>query len=145
MRFMEWRSGGTPKIRGRQWCMRSTIWTRNWPPRLVEDFPDAQFIHTIRDPITGIDSCFGRKLEMKLYACEDRLWSTARYLDIAVATMIDLLAWDAPQCGMCVASSTSGQNARRKMRDFELLWAPHRRSEVNGQTRVSAIYGGPED
>ena len=45
----------------------------------------------------------------------------------------------------CVASSTSGQKARRKMRDFELLQAPCRRSEVNEQTRVSAVYGGPED
>src|ERR1700677_2629023 len=31
------------------------------------------------------------------------------------------------------------------MRDFELLRAPRRRSEVNEQTRVSAVYGGPED
>lgn len=63
--------------------------------RLVEDFPEAQFIHTIRDPITGIDSWFDRRLEMELYGCGNRLETKARYLDIAVATMIDLTAWDA--------------------------------------------------
>jgi hypothetical protein len=31
------------------------------------------------------------------------------------------------------------------MRDFELLQAPCRRSEVNEQTRVSAVYGGTEN
>jgi hypothetical protein len=68
--------------------------------RLVEDFPAAQFIHTIRDPITGIDSWFGRKLEMELYGCDNRLELMPRHLDIAVATMIDLLAWDKPHRGM---------------------------------------------
>jgi hypothetical protein len=68
--------------------------------RLVEDFPDAKFVHTIRDPITGIDSWFGRKLEMELYGCENRLERMPRHLDIAVATMIDLLAWDKPHRGM---------------------------------------------
>ena len=68
--------------------------------RLVEDFPCAQFIHTIRDPISGIDSWFGRKLEMELYGCDNRLELMPRHLDIAVATMIDLLAWDKPHRGM---------------------------------------------
>src|SRR5271169_6158995 len=53
-----------------------------------------------------------------------------------------LTSFPAPDC---VASSTSGQKGRRKMRDFELLQASCRRSEVNEQTRVSAVYGGPED
>jgi hypothetical protein len=63
--------------------------------RLVEDFPDARFIHTIRDPITSIDSWFDRRLEMEMYGCGNRLETKAQYLDMAVATMIDLLAWDA--------------------------------------------------
>jgi Sulfotransferase family len=67
--------------------------------RLIEDFPGAQFIHTIRDPITSIDSWFGRKLEMELYGCDNRLERMPRHLDIAVATMIDLLAWDKPHRG----------------------------------------------
>jgi hypothetical protein len=40
----------------------------------------------------------------------------------------------------CVGSSTSGQKARRKMRDFELLRLPRRRSEADEQTRVSTVY-----
>ena len=34
----------------------------------------------------------------------------------------------------CVASATSGQKASAKMRDFDLLRAPRRRSEANEQT-----------
>src|ERR1700730_9400672 len=44
----------------------------------------------------------------------------------------------------CVASATSGQNASAEMRDFELLRASRRWSEVDEQTRTSTIYGGPE-
>ncbi|HEY3656317.1 MAG TPA: acetate--CoA ligase family protein [Steroidobacteraceae bacterium] len=44
----------------------------------------------------------------------------------------------------CVASATSGQKASAKMRDFELLRTPRRRSEVNEQTRTSTIYGRAE-
>lgn len=45
----------------------------------------------------------------------------------------------------CVASATSGQTVRRKMRDFDLLRAPRRESEVNEQTRISTIHSGAED
>ena len=45
---------------------------------------------------------------------------------------------------VCVASATSGQNARWKMRDFDLLRAPRRRSEVDDETRTSTIYGRAE-
>src|ERR1019366_10356910 len=44
----------------------------------------------------------------------------------------------------CVASSTSGQKASGEMRDFDLLQAACRGSEVNEQTRASTIYGGAE-
>src|ERR1035438_1564056 len=44
----------------------------------------------------------------------------------------------------CVASATSGQKASAKMRDFDLLRAPRRWSEVDEQTRTSTIYGGTE-
>ncbi len=45
----------------------------------------------------------------------------------------------------CVASATSGQTDSAKMRDFELLRAPRRESEVDEQTRISTIHGGTED
>src|SRR5450759_2352027 len=50
---------------------------------------------------------------------------------------------DYPDTG-CVASATSGQNASAEMRDFDLLRAPRRWSEVNEQARTSTIYGGTE-
>jgi hypothetical protein len=62
--------------------------------RLVEDFPGAKFMHTIRDPITSIDSWFDRKLEMELFGCNNRIDLLPRYLDLAVGSMLDLLAWD---------------------------------------------------
>jgi hypothetical protein len=44
----------------------------------------------------------------------------------------------------CVASSTSGQKAKAKMRDFDLLQSTCRGSEVYEQRRTSTIYGGAE-
>src|SRR5450755_4352044 len=49
-----------------------------------------------------------------------------------------------PSEAVCVASATSRQKASVKMRDFDLLQAPRRRSEVDEQTRTSTIYGGTE-
>jgi Sulfotransferase family len=62
--------------------------------RLSEDFPGAKFMHTIRDPITGIDSWFDRKVDMESYGCNYRIDLSPRYLDTAVGAMLDLLAWD---------------------------------------------------
>lgn len=45
----------------------------------------------------------------------------------------------------CVASATSGQIGSAKMRDFELLRAPRRQSEVDEQARISTIHSGAED
>src|ERR1039457_5855065 len=53
-------------------------------------------------------------------------------------------AFEELYCRFCVASSTSGQKASEEMRDFDLLQAPCRRSEVNEQTRTSTIHGGAE-
>ncbi len=44
----------------------------------------------------------------------------------------------------CVASSTSGQKASVKMRDFDLLRGVCRWSEVYEQRRTATIYGGAE-
>lgn len=62
--------------------------------RLIEDFPRAKFMHTIRDPITGVDSWFDRKLDMESFGCNYRIDLSPRYLDSAVGAMLDLLAWD---------------------------------------------------
>ena len=44
----------------------------------------------------------------------------------------------------CVASATSGQKASVKMRDFELLRAGRRWSEVYEQRRTPTVHGGTE-
>src|SRR5450755_1238573 len=44
----------------------------------------------------------------------------------------------------CVASSTSEQKAREEMRDFDLLRATRRGSEVYEQARASTIHGRAE-
>jgi hypothetical protein len=63
--------------------------------RLVSDFPGAKFIHTVRDPISTVDSWFDRRVEMAAYAsARDNALNLTRY-DCAVATMMDLLMWDA--------------------------------------------------
>ena len=68
--------------------------------RFIRDFPSGQFIHTIRDPISGVDTWFDRQtyLEMNDRGRLDEMWT--RYLDPAVATMSTLLTWDCPHPGM---------------------------------------------
>ena len=64
--------------------------------RLAADFPGAKFIHTVRDPISSVDSWFDRRVEMARYALmRDKTLVVSRF-DCAVATLMDLLAWD---CG----------------------------------------------
>jgi hypothetical protein len=69
--------------------------------RLVEDFPDAQFLHPVRDPISGLDSWFDRKLGMLLWSCDDHPELLDSYFDEAVATAIDLIVnfWDVGHVG----------------------------------------------
>ena len=70
--------------------------------RFIEDFPDGQFIHTIRDPISGLDSWFDRKLDMEMYGEKYRPEMAVHYFDPAVATNLDLVAreWDRSHRGM---------------------------------------------
>ena len=73
-------------------------WTReDLAQRYVEDFPDGRFIHTIRDPISCVDSWFDRQLQLQTRERDD---FATRYVDPAVSTMMDLLLWDRPHRGM---------------------------------------------
>src|SRR4051812_36084939 len=45
----------------------------------------------------------------------------------------------------CVASSTCGQTAERKMRDFDLRGAARTEGGVDEQAGISPIHGGAED
>jgi hypothetical protein len=78
--------------------------------RFVEDFPGGQFIHTIRDPITGIDSWFGRQMEMELEDHGHRPELAPRYLDPALGTLVPMLIWD---------SAHEGTHARSRAVRFE--------------------------
>lgn len=69
--------------------------------RFIRDFPDGQFIHTIRDPITSVDSWFNWKLDKAKMDSKDVSYAlSGEYCDAAVATMLDLLTWDQPHRGM---------------------------------------------
>jgi hypothetical protein len=64
--------------------------------RLASDFPGAKFIHTVRDPISTVDSWFDRRIDMAMYAwSRDHAVDLTRF-DCAVATMMDLISWE---CG----------------------------------------------
>jgi hypothetical protein len=67
--------------------------------RFVEDFPEGQFIHTIRDPITGIDSWFGRQMDMEIEDQGFRPELAPSYLDPAAGTMVAMLNWDSAHAG----------------------------------------------
>jgi hypothetical protein len=80
------------------------VWSQHyvdeqWAQRFIEDFPRGQFIHTIRDPISSIDSWFSRQSQMEMDDCGHRPELAARYLDPAVATMKNLLCWDSAHDG----------------------------------------------
>jgi hypothetical protein len=68
--------------------------------RFIEDFPSGQFIHTIRDPISGLDSWFDWKFSQEHR--DDWPSLKTRYFDTAVTTVQDLLAcgWDRAHSGM---------------------------------------------
>lgn len=68
--------------------------------QFIEDFPGGKFLHTVRDPISGIDSYFDYQSRMDARSHGDRLDLATRYLDSAVITMIDLLSWDRIHPGM---------------------------------------------
>jgi hypothetical protein len=78
--------------------------------RFVEDFPNGQFIHTIRDPITGIDSWFGRQMDMEMEDHGHKPELARRYLDPALGTMVAMLNWD---------SAHEGTQARSRAVRFE--------------------------
>jgi Sulfotransferase family len=68
--------------------------------RFIEDFPNGQFIHTVRDPISGVDTWFDRQTQMELNDRGRRSDLSSRFLDPAVATMSVLLTWDCAHHGM---------------------------------------------
>jgi hypothetical protein len=70
--------------------------------RYIQDFPSGQFIHTVRDPISALDSWFDRKSDMDLYRVNRRPELATAYFDSAVSSTIDItsLGWDLAHRGM---------------------------------------------
>jgi hypothetical protein len=85
-----------------------------WARRFVEDFPGGQFIHTIRDPITGIDSWFGRQMDMEIEDHGHHPELASRYLDPALGTMLAMLRWDSAHVG------TQAQSCAVRFEDMHL-------------------------
>lgn len=81
------------------------IYAQHWTndelaARFVEDFPNARFIHTVRDPISSFDSWFDREVDMQTYAAGQHLDLAPHYLSPAVETVRHLLTWDRAHRGM---------------------------------------------
>ncbi len=70
--------------------------------RFVEDFPLGKFIHTVRDPISAVDSWFEWKVGAEMYRKSATARTPVEYIDPAVGACADLLArgWDGCHRGM---------------------------------------------
>jgi hypothetical protein len=75
----------------------------------IEDFPRGRFLHTIRDPISSLDSWYDHELGVQRFILEHRPdlerqryrgRISSHYLDPAGATLRSLLRWDGPHHAM---------------------------------------------
>ncbi len=72
-------------------------WSDVAAKRLIDDFPEGRFLHTIRDPITTADSWFDRVLRLQIA----RVQSVGRrYIDPDRAVIEDMIGSDRPHTGM---------------------------------------------
>jgi hypothetical protein len=72
--------------------------------RFVEDFPQGKFVHTIRDPITSIDSWFDRTTDLHLAEDGGHPELSAQYLNPAASAILSFLEWDRPHTGFAATS-----------------------------------------
>jgi hypothetical protein len=63
----------------------------------IEDFPDARFLHTVRDPISAFDSWLERHF---IWQFRDNTDLAAGYRYPAFDALVDLLSWDAGHGGL---------------------------------------------
>ncbi len=62
---------------------------------LHADFPECRFLHTVRDPISAVDSWFERQQQLQLATRGGRL-EGARFVHPGTETLRTLLSWDRP-------------------------------------------------
>lgn len=55
----------------------------------IEDFPDGRFIHTVRDPISAVDSWYEHQIEMQTFLFEHKPELAGRYLGRISAHYLD--------------------------------------------------------
>jgi hypothetical protein len=81
------------------------IYAQHWTDEeraqdFVADFPEGRFLHTIRDPISALDSWFDRQMDIQVARREQRLDPADKYFDPATETFHSLVRWDQPHAGM---------------------------------------------
>lgn len=70
-------------------------WNDRMAACLVADFPAAHFVHTVREPISALDSWFDRVLQLRTQHCDPSAPGTP-LMTPAVDAMTDILSWDRP-------------------------------------------------
>lgn len=87
-----------PAADPRPWMISAQHWINaELAHAFVEDFPDARFLHTIRDPVSALDSWLERHFIWQFEQNEDL---AAGYRYPAFDAMRDLLSWDTGHRGM---------------------------------------------
>jgi hypothetical protein len=87
-----------PAVNPRPLMIYSQHWINNkLAHALIEDFPDARFLHTVRDPISAFDSWLERHF---IWQFRDNPDLAAGYRYPAFDAVRDLLSWDAGHGGL---------------------------------------------
>ena len=80
-------------------------WTSEYRAQeFIADFPEGRFLHTVRDPISALDSWFERQIDMQRERRGGRLELASGYINPATETFRSLLRWDEPHAGMALRS-----------------------------------------
>lgn len=88
-------AAGTRPATPRPWMIASQhFFDESLAASLREDFPEGRFIHTVRDPITSLDSWFDRHCYMQFD--EKQLKPDSPYRFPAYDAVNQLLTWDVP-------------------------------------------------
>ena len=89
---------GRPAVNPRPLMISAQHWVNDeLAQALVEDFPDARFLHTIRDPISALDSWLERHF---IWQFRDNPDLTSGYRYPAFDALRELLSWDAGHRGL---------------------------------------------